>query len=129
MSEETSANPRERIEPRHRPDRVALWSALLALHSVLLVAAYWWIVVAQRWTGESGRVFALCAFVGLLAVIGNAVSSLAHANETGILYRGKGTRDVITKTRALIWVALEITSLAMLSFCAAILLYRVLNAG
>lgn len=119
---------RRRLSEQQLTVRVTLWGSLMVVHTLFLLLAFFWSANIEIWPGPMLGAFALFAFVGLMAPLLSAVSSLAHQVD----HASDGTPATSPRwmrLRPLLWAMLEMISLAMLSFCAAIVVYIAANTG
>jgi hypothetical protein len=121
------------LSEQHLSVRITLWAALITVHSILLVVGFSLVVMSEAWNGHMALAYTWFAFFGLLFPIANTASSLAALQES-LIHRDTGAAPVELAARwrsfrPHAWIVSEIGSLAMLSFCAAIMVYWVSNAG
>lgn len=120
---------RRKLSEQQLTVRVTLWGALMVVHTLYLLLSFAWAVQPSLWPGDLGVWFAWFALFGLFAPLANAASSLAHQVES----QSDGTPSAMAsrwmRLRPTFWVLMEILSLAMMSFCAAIIVYVASNAG
>lgn len=133
-----STAPQTPIVERRYPQqqlalRITLWGALLVIHSLLLAVAFCLVQMRGTTTGLMVQAFAWFAFLGLLAPLMNISSSLAELREAlaGKFIPGSDSSAVSSWSakRPGLWALLELFSLAMLSFCGAIMVFVVTNSG
>ena len=119
---------RRRLSEQQMTVRVTLWGALMVVHCMFLLLAFYWAANINAWPGSLLGSFAMFAFAGLMAPLFCAVSSLAHQVEHAS-EKAPTPAPRWNRLRPLLWAWLEMISLALMSLCAASIAYVALNVS